>query len=121
LRAEGRFIIDIFNPRLDILTRNPAKRYPHAKYAAPGGKGIMVVTESNAYDDATQINRIKLHYKIGRREEKTDELNMRIFYPQEINALLRYNGFVVEIKYGDYDCGMFRSRSPKQILLCRPA
>jgi hypothetical protein len=89
LKKRGRFIIDIFNPRLDILLRESTKRYPHSTYPDPNGGGTIEVTESNMYDDATQINKIKFYYKIGDQEEKLDELNMRIFYPQEVDALLQ--------------------------------
>jgi SAM-dependent methyltransferase len=118
LKPKGRFIIDIFNPRLDILTRDPTRRYPHATYHDPNGKGMVEITESCTYDNAAQINRIKLYYKIGDGEEKVNELNMRIFYPQEIDALLKYNGFTIERKFGDYGENPFRLGSPKQIIIC---
>lgn len=117
LKPKGRFIVDIFNPRLDILSRDPTKRYRHATYPDPNGKGVVEITESNTYDDATHINRIKLYYKIGEGEEKVDELNMRIFYPLEIDALLKYNGFAIERKFGDYDENPFKSGCPKQIII----
>ncbi|MCL0079054.1 class I SAM-dependent methyltransferase [Dehalococcoidia bacterium] len=121
LKPNGRFIVDIFNPRPDILSRDPTKRYPHATYPDPNGKGVVEVTENYAYDDANQISRIKLNYKIGDQAEKLDEVNMRIFYPQEIDALLKYNGFAIERKFGDYHENPFKSGSPKQIIICYQA
>lgn len=119
LKNEGMFAIDMFNPRLDILTRDPSKRYPVAEYPDPDGKGTVVITENNIYDAATQINRIKLYYKIGSHaEEVVEELNMRIFYPQELDALLYYNGFTIEAKFGSYDESPFISTSPKQLIVC---
>lgn len=118
LKDEGRFIIDIFNPRLDILTRDSSMRYPVAEYPDPNGKGTVVITENNLYDTATQINRIKWYYKIGSEPEVVKELNMRIFYPQEIDALLHYNGFKIEDKFGDYDEKPFTSTSTKQVIVC---
>jgi hypothetical protein len=44
---------------------------------------------------------------------------MRQFFPQEIEALLWYNGFLIERKYGGYDEQAFASDSPKQLLVCR--
>ena len=44
---------------------------------------------------------------------------MRIFFPQELDALLRNNGFQIEHKYGDYDETPFKPDSPKQIIVCR--
>jgi len=118
LKNKGRFIIDIFNPRLDILIRDPSLRYPVAESPDPYGKGTVVITENNIYDTATQINRIKWYYKIGSEPEVVKELNMRIFYPQEIDALLKYNGFIIERKFGDYDESTFKPGSPKQIIIC---
>lgn len=119
LADQGRFIIDVFNPRLDILMRDPTKRYPVAEYPDPDGNGTVVVTENNVYDTASQVNRIKWYYRIGQeKEELVVENNMRILFPQELDALLRYNGFTIEAKYGDYDETPFTSASPKQLVVC---
>ncbi|MFC1849012.1 class I SAM-dependent methyltransferase [candidate division CSSED10-310 bacterium] len=121
LLPQGRFIVDVFNPRLDILLREPDKRYPHTCYPDPQGRGSIEVTESNKYDDATQINEITLHNTFldhPDRLEFKDKLVMRIFYPQEIDALLTYNGFRIEHKLGDYDGHLFRTKSPKQLIVC---
>ncbi|MBT9145198.1 MAG: dTDP-3-amino-3,4,6-trideoxy-alpha-D-glucopyranose [candidate division WS2 bacterium] len=64
LTPSGRFVIEVFSPRLDILLRNPKERYSHSEYLNPDGKGTVIVTKSNAYDTASQINRIKLFYKL---------------------------------------------------------
>lgn len=119
LTVKGRFVIDMFNPRLDILTRDPFRRYPVTEYPDPDGKGTVVITENNTYDAATQINRIKWYYKIGiQAEEVVEELNMRIFYPQELDELLYYNGFTIKAKFGNYDETPFESTSPKQLIVC---
>jgi SAM-dependent methyltransferase len=118
--ADGdRFVIDVFNPRLDILIRDPAGRYPVAQYPDPDGRGTVVITENNIYDTASQINRIQWHYNVGEGiEEFVVENNMRILYPQELDALLLYNGFAIEAKYGNYDETPFDSTSPKQLVVC---
>ncbi|MBI4721665.1 MAG: class I SAM-dependent methyltransferase [Candidatus Stahlbacteria bacterium] len=119
LKDNGRFIIDIFNPCLNILTRDPSNRYPVAEYPDPDGKGNVVITENNVYDSATQINYIKWYYKIGNQaKEIVEELNLRMFYPQEIDAILYYNGLMIEDKFGNYDETPFMSTSPKQIIVC---
>lgn len=119
LAPKGRFVIDVFNPSLSMLTREPSKRYPVAEYPDPDGKGTVVITENNIYDAATQINSIKWYYKIGSQaDEVVEELNMRIFYPQELDALLYYNGFTIEAKFGNYDESSFVSASPKQLIVC---
>ncbi len=120
LSARGRFIVDIFNPCLAVLTRVQGKRYKVAEYPDPDGRGTVVITETNVYDAVSQINRITWYFKIGkRREEIQKALNMRIFYPQELDALLYYNGFVLEEKIGNYDGAPFTAASPKQLCVCR--
>ena len=120
LESTGRFIIDIFNPRLEILLRDSSERYPVAEYSDPDGCGTVVITENNVYDNASQINRIKWYYRIGDdATEHVRELNMRIFHPQELDGLLRSNGFTVEHKYGDCDRKPFSSGSPRQIVVSR--
>jgi SAM-dependent methyltransferase len=119
LTAKGRFVIDIFNPRLDILIRDAGERYPAGEYPDPDGRGDVVITESNAYDAGAQVNRIKWYFRIGDGgTEFVKDLNMRIFFPQELDALLRYNGFMIEAKYGDFDESPFGSASAKQIPVC---
>jgi len=122
LSDDGRFIVDIFNPRLDILLRDASERYPVAEYPDPDGAGVVLITENNVYDAATQVNHIKWYYRVGNHgEERVAELNMRVFFPQELDALFRANGFEIEAKYGDFDESPFESNSPKQIIRARPA
>ena len=118
LAPEGRFIIDFFNPRLELLVRDPSKRYPAGSYPHPDGKGEVVITENNSYDTTTQINAIRWYYQID-GEESCEELKMRLFFPRELKALLHYNGFAVESSFGNYDGSSLSSTSPRQVLVCR--
>jgi SAM-dependent methyltransferase len=117
LTEDGRFIVDFFNPRLDFLLRDPNIRRPISQYPDPDGKGTVEIEEINIYDAATQLNHIKWFYKIGGKEEVM-ELNMRVFYPLELDALLQLNGFKIEEKYGNLDESPFVSDSPKQLITC---
>lgn len=117
LARDGRFIIDVFVPAMQILMRDPSKRYPVAEYLDPDGEGTVTITESNVYDSAAQINRIKWYYSIGAGKEFIKENNMRMFFPQELDALLKYNGFVIENKFADYGETHFTSESGKQLLV----
>ena len=40
---------------------------------------------------------------------------------QELDALLAYNGFVIETKYGDYDQTPFGAESEEQLVVCTVA
>ena len=119
LEPDGRFIIDAFNPDLDILRHSPEERYPFAEYPNPEGNGTIVVTHSNVYEGSPQINRIKLFFKLpSQTEEVIEELNLRMYFPRELDALLEYNGFVIEDKLGDYEETPFISSAGLQLLVC---
>ena len=119
LKENGKLILDTFNPSLEILTRKFEDRYPNAVYPNPCGEGDIIVNESSVYNAATQINKVVLYYKFAdSSEEKTDELNLRIYFPQELEAILKYNGFKIDGIFGDYDQSRFESSSNKQILVC---
>jgi len=120
LDDDGRFIIDMYNPNLTILTRNSSGRYPIGRYPDPDGQGMITVTENNSYDGTKQINHITWYYKNGRQgNERVIHWGSRIYYPQELEALLHYNGFVAEEKFGFYDERPFTAMAPKQLLVCR--
>lgn len=119
LKNDGHFIVDWFNPSLEVLMRASDKRYPCYEYDDPDGGGKVVITENNVYDRATQINHVKWFYKIGDAPEKVRELNMRILYPQEFDSLLHYNGFEIVAKYGDHQENPFESSSRHQLMVCR--
>lgn len=119
LKPEGRFSFDWFNPNEKILFRDPNRRYPAMKkFEMPDGTPVEI-TENNVYDKAAQINHVKWYYKIGNNKEIVKELNMRILYPEELNALLHYNGLELEAKYGDYEKTPFTSESVHQVCVCR--
>jgi SAM-dependent methyltransferase len=119
MTSEGRFVVDIFNPKIDYLIRDPAARRAVADYEDPDGHGMVTLTECNVYDRASQVNHIKWYYSIGSQQDAyVHDLNMRIFFPQELDALLHYNGFAIEAKYGEYDETPFASASSKQLVVC---
>jgi SAM-dependent methyltransferase len=122
LAPNGRFVIDVFVPKMEFLINKPDERYPFSEYDDPDGSGRIVVTESYIYESDTQIKRLKTYHLIpGEGAEIEGELNMRMYFPQELDALLKYNGFVLECKYGSYNRTDFDTMSEKQLLVCRLA
>jgi hypothetical protein len=55
----------------------------------------------------------------GQEVTQYSPLAMRVFYPQELEALLHYNGFTVLERYGDYDRGPLTAESRTLIYVCR--
>jgi len=120
LVPNGRFVIDVFVPKMELLVNKPGKRFPFSEYNDPDGRGRIIVTESYVYESDTQIKRIKTYHSVpGEDTEMEGELNMRMYFPQELDALIKYNGFELEHKYGSYDQTAFGPESEKQLLVCR--
>jgi SAM-dependent methyltransferase len=119
LAPNGRFVIDVFVPKAELLINKPGQRSPFSEYEDPDGRGRIVVTESYVYEPATQIKKVTTHHKIpGIDAELEGRLDLRMYFPQELDALVKYNGFTIEAKYGDYDRSAFTSESEKQLIVC---
>ncbi|MBN1879209.1 class I SAM-dependent methyltransferase [bacterium] len=121
LTPSGRFVVAMFVPNHRYLHRDPSHRYPVSRFPHPEN-GEIVITENNIYDPATQINHIRWYYKVpGCPDELEVENNMRMFYPQEFQALLHYNGFQIDTIFGDYLMSPFSGISSMQIYVAQSA
>lgn len=118
LAENGRFVVEVFNPSLEILVRSPDETVLDSEYETPEGKFVLKATID--YDAATQINRIVWIYRdVSSGREKQFKFTMRQFFPQELDALFFYNGFQIEEKFGDRDGSPFESKSPRQIVIAK--
>lgn len=57
----------------------------------------------------------------GQEMLRVAPLKLRLFFPQELEALLHYNGFVVSERYGELDFSPLTENSDHQLYLCRKA
>ncbi len=114
LADDGRFLIELHNPSLEILLLKPDRAHLRAVI------GNTRIGSKSFYDTATQINHIELIFQENNAApDQILTFKMRQFFPQEINALLKYNGFEIEHKYGDFLENEFNTDSPKQLIVCR--
>jgi SAM-dependent methyltransferase len=119
LKADGRLMFDIFNPSLAILSRDGSRRRPIYQLKDAKGRPV-VIEETNKYDEATQINHITWYYTVdGVPDVLQSGIQMRQFFPQEMDFLLQAAGFTVDAKYGYFDKKPFTSGDMKQIFICR--
>ena len=119
LAEDGTFIMDVFNPDPSFMVREPDERRVQAEYEDPDGRGHLTIEETLVYDKAAQVNRVKWHYMIEGEEWKVVDLDVRVFYPEELLLLLEHNGFEVVERYGYFDRSEFTSESKKQVMICR--
>jgi SAM-dependent methyltransferase len=119
LEPDGIFALDVHQPSLPLLSRHPGEIYP-VEELGQDPDGTMVTGEEVSYNDATQVYTIRWHYSSPNGEDpRIDELRLRMFFPQELDALLESNGFEILHKYGDFSRTPYSEESLKQVLVCR--
>jgi len=118
LTWDGIFILDIFNPSIRILASRGASAKIIERFMLPDGRKV-IIKQKHVYDVATQVNRVTWQYIINGRSRPFQQLDMRCFFPQEMDALLKYNGFKVIRKFGWFDERPFSSSAPKQIYVLK--
>ncbi len=118
----GQFAFHIFNPSPKILARDPNERFPFMEPAFdPKSRRILTVEETTRYDSVTQTNGTRLYFSWTDEPDFFETpLNLRVLYPQEVEAILHYNGFEIESTYGEFDYTPFSSASQGQIVVARP-
>jgi SAM-dependent methyltransferase len=120
LSPEGHFIVQVFVPNLMLLSKRPDEREPFGRYADPDSGEQVVITNAARYDAATQIRYNQLFYQVRDRDEvAAGVLPMRIYFPQELDAIFHYNGFDIEQKYGDMERSPFQADSTAQIFVLK--
>lgn len=130
LHDDGLFAFETRNPLLpDSKTRaglfvtletdEEERAWP--SFVNADGHEVSVST-TQAYDHAAQVLHLTA-YKRWREggEERTviTRTALRYTFPQELAALLHYNGFNVIRRYGDWDSGPLSAESPSIISVCR--
>ncbi|HYF62511.1 MAG TPA: class I SAM-dependent methyltransferase [Herpetosiphonaceae bacterium] len=121
LNPGGRLALDVHNPTnawLDPWPLDPAPR--HSQFANNQTGEIVRVSTTRAYRPDTQIFTYANTYAWADGTTSDDTIVLKGYYPAELRALLRYNGFAVERIYGDY-AGELAPDSRKYVVLARPA
>ena len=130
LHTEGLFAFETRNPLL------PNSRMPEGRFATldsheeeeAGPSFIDVdghevrVSRTQVYDHVAQI----LHWTTYKRwhegeqqHTKITRIALRYTFPQELAALLHYNGFKIIRQYGDWNLEPLSATSPSMIVVCR--
>jgi ubiquinone/menaquinone biosynthesis C-methylase UbiE len=120
LHPDGRFALAVFVPSLPLLMKTLEEEQEFVDYIDPDSGQKVVMTNRSFYDAATQIKYNHLYKRIEDGPVEPDgELTMRMYFPQELDALLWYNGFAIEHKYGSYDRRPFDAQSSTQCYILR--
>jgi 2-polyprenyl-3-methyl-5-hydroxy-6-metoxy-1,4-benzoquinol methylase len=120
LAPDGYMIIDYFNPSISYIVNNQDKSLQIADYTTDDGRRIQI-NQTMHYEDATQVNRIKWEHIVNGKHSSFESLDMRMYYPQELDYIVTSNDFKIVHKYGDYGYSPFSNASPIQLLICQKA
>jgi SAM-dependent methyltransferase len=121
LKPGGRFAMDVLMPDLGVLRRDPARFYRCRPVFDPSDGHHHAYAESFDYAAVAQVQTVQMQFQRLDKPtvERTTPLSLRYFFPQELLALLHYNGFAVLEHFGDFNAGEPTSDSEHQILITR--
>ena len=114
LKEGGLFLFDCFNPNIQYIVDSEKEEQVVAEYTTGDGREVLI-KQTMCYVNATQINRIKWHYFINGEFHSIQDLDMRLFFPQELDSYLKWAGFDIIHKFGGFDEEAFNDHSEKQI------
>ena len=103
-------------PSPELLVDQGDQRFPFSEYEAPDGSGRVVVTHSYQYEPHSQIKRITTYHTFADGREVAGSLDMRMYYPQELDALLEYNDLRIQHKHGGLDLRPFGRETGQQLI-----
>lgn len=118
LKNDGYFIFDCFNPDIHYIVHSENEENIIAEYSIQDGREV-VIKQTMVYENETQINRIKWHYFINGKFDSIQNMDMRLFFPKELDAYLSMYGFKIMNKFGGFNEEIFENKSEKQIFVCK--
>lgn len=118
LKEEGLFLLDCFNPNIQYIVEGEKEQKKIAEYTTKDGRAVLI-KQTMRYESATQINRIEWHYFINGEFHSIQNLDMRLFFPQELDSYLEGAGFEITHKFGSFEEERFENKSEKQIFVCK--
>ena len=118
LKEGGLFLLDCFNPNIQFIVEGEKEQKVIAEYSTSDGREILIKHKMR-YENTTQINRIEWYYYINGQFDSMQNLDMRLFFPQELDAYLEWKGFEIIHKFGNFTEEAFKDDSEKQIFVCR--
>jgi len=121
LAPDGYFAFDVHFPHINVFAEMPEEQ-DWFSYVHDDGQEVSVSGTCH-YDAIRQIN-VETAYRRwrdaqGQAVTHYAPLELRYFYPRELESLLHYNGFTILEQYGDYDRSPLTAESRNIICICR--
>jgi SAM-dependent methyltransferase len=119
LQPGGVFVIDVFVPNLKLLLRDANEEYLLDEYDSPEGHGRVRVMARSSYETTSQILRTATIRGVVGQPDVVGSLDLKMYFPRELEALLRCNGLGIAARYGSHAREPFDKQSRFQILVCQ--
>ncbi len=121
LRPRGRFVFDVLLPQPDSLARDPDRIYRVGTVKRPGQGRRFNYRERFEYDPTSQVQTVSMIFQDPDDPGAIEvtPLAHRQFFPAELEALLHYNGFTIEERFGDFECGPLDAESESQVIVAK--
>ncbi|MBZ0309804.1 MAG: class I SAM-dependent methyltransferase [Anaerolineae bacterium] len=121
LALDGRFVVSSIFPIAELL--EPVED-EQDWFSYPNELGQEVKVSGTQHYDALSQIKTETAYRRWKDAEgqeivKIAPLKLRYFYPQEMEALLHYNGFKIVERYGQVDFSPLTATSERMIYVCQ--
>lgn len=130
LHAEGLFAFETRNPLIGaslsreghfVRLETHAEEEAWSSFIDAHGREVRL-SKSRVYDPVAQIfhwTTYRRWHEDGQERTKITRIALRYTFPQELAALLHYNGFTIVRQYGDWNYAPLTASSPSIIVVCR--
>jgi SAM-dependent methyltransferase len=121
LEPAGRLVFDVLMPDLKALARPWGRMYRTRPFRHPADGRRYAYAETFQYDPVAQIQFVSMCFdpEGAPQDAFVTPLAHRQFFPAELEALLHYNGFAIETRYGSFDGGSLEADSESQIIVAK--
>jgi SAM-dependent methyltransferase len=123
LTPRGELVFDVSMPEPEELARDPGRAYHTPRFRYPDSRpaGVVRYSERFDYDKVRQILFVSMEFApVGEGARWMTPLAHRQFHPQELEALLHYNGFRLAALRGDFSDAAPTNDTTMLVLHCRP-
>ena len=120
LAPNGIFAFETRNPSGHDLTNQLEEEFDQSYISVEGYQVLVSFTQ--AYDPIAQVMYWTSYRRWndgGRDHTKETHIACRFTHPQELEALLHYNGFEIIEQYGNWNKEVVSSSSPSIISICK--
>jgi SAM-dependent methyltransferase len=121
LAPGGLFVLDLYFPDPILYARPPDKRFEERLMVHPTSGLTFTSWEQGWYEPQTQVHHVRYHYHYADGRHVEMPLDLRMFYPQELRALLDWARFAIVSEASDFEGEPVDGKSTKWVLVLRPA